>query len=101
MSYYMDPVSSYQLHHPADHLGVMRQTGGMAVSMVTPSQLPGVCHPQHAPPARVAYAHDITLQEVPNGPDFCPNGLPGSCEALATEALKKIQKFPPPLISVS
>ncbi|GAA6091261.1 protein C-ets-1 isoform X1 [Tachysurus ichikawai] len=45
----------------------------MAVSMVTPSQLPGVCHPQHAPPARVAYAHDITLQEVPNGPDFSPN----------------------------
>lgn len=23
MSYYMDPVSSYQLHHPTDHLGIM------------------------------------------------------------------------------
>ncbi|TSK38366.1 hypothetical protein Baya_2782 [Bagarius yarrelli] len=41
--------------------------------MVTPSQLPGVCHPQHAPPARPWYVHDITLQEVPNSPEFCPN----------------------------
>ncbi|KAG7333442.1 hypothetical protein KOW79_003577 [Hemibagrus wyckioides] len=94
MSYYMDPVSSYQLHHPADHLGVMRQTGGMAVSMVTPSQLPGVCHPQHAPPARAAYAHNITLQEVPNGPEFCPNDSLFLCDELSRRGGGLFQNYP-------
>ena len=42
--------------------------------MVTPTHLPGMGHLQHAPPARPAYAHDITLQEVPNGPELGPNG---------------------------
>ncbi|KAL6479358.1 hypothetical protein MHYP_G00127910 [Metynnis hypsauchen] len=74
MSYYMHQVSSYQPHHPTDRLGMMRQAGGMPVSMVTPTHLPGMGHLQHTPPARPVYAHDITLQEVPNGPELGPNG---------------------------
>ncbi|KAL7870404.1 hypothetical protein SRHO_G00079010 [Serrasalmus rhombeus] len=72
MSYYMHQVSSYQPHHPTDRLGTM--AGGVAVSMVTPTHLPGMGHLQHTPPARPTYAHDITLQEVPNGPELGPNG---------------------------
>ncbi|KAL7879075.1 hypothetical protein AOLI_G00100490 [Acnodon oligacanthus] len=72
MSYYMHQVSSYQPHHPTDRLGAM--AGGVAVSMVTPTHLPGMGHLQHTPPARPPYAHDITLQEVPNGPELGPSG---------------------------
>ncbi|CAM4576340.1 unnamed protein product [Leuciscus chuanchicus] len=68
MSYYLDPVSSCQALHPPDCLGVMRTSGGMAVSLVPHTQSPAVFHP--APP-RPLYGHHITLQEVPNGPEYC------------------------------
>ncbi|XDV29731.1 hypothetical protein PO909_032778 [Leuciscus waleckii] len=71
MSYYLDPVSSCQALHPPDCLGVMRTSGGMAVSLVPHTQSPAVFHP--APP-RPLYGHHITLQEVPNGPEYCQSG---------------------------
>ncbi|ROL52902.1 hypothetical protein DPX16_8465 [Anabarilius grahami] len=74
MSYYLDPVSSCQALQPPDCLGVMRANGGMAVTMVTHMLPPAVCHPQNPAPPRPLYAHHITLQEVPNGPEYSPNG---------------------------
>ncbi|KAA0714764.1 hypothetical protein E1301_Tti006396 [Triplophysa tibetana] len=75
MSYYVDPVSSYQTLQPPNCLGAMRPSGGMAVTMVPQMQPPAVFHPQNPVPARHMYAHHITLQEVPNGPEYIPNAL--------------------------
>ncbi|XP_031429443.1 protein C-ets-1 isoform X5 [Clupea harengus] len=74
MSYYMDPVPAYPALHPVDRLGAMRQSGGVAMMMPMgqPAQLPAVCHPQQMYPPRALYTQDGTLQEVPNGPEFCP-----------------------------
>ncbi|XP_031429444.1 protein C-ets-1 isoform X6 [Clupea harengus] len=44
----------------------------MMMPMGQPAQLPAVCHPQQMYPPRALYTQDGTLQEVPNGPEFCP-----------------------------
>ncbi|KAI2653848.1 SAGA complex subunit spt20 [Labeo rohita] len=75
MSYYLDPVSSCQTLQPPDCLGVMRSSGGMAVTVVPHMQPPVVCHPQNPAPPRPLYGQHITLQEVPNGPEYSPNGM--------------------------
>ncbi|KAI7802806.1 putative protein C-ets-1 [Triplophysa rosa] len=82
MSYYLDPVSSYQTLQPPNCLGAMRPSGGMAVTMVPQMQPPAVCHPQNPAPARHLYAHHITLQEVPNGPEYSPNVNPALAPVL-------------------
>ncbi|XP_030621569.1 protein C-ets-1 isoform X2 [Chanos chanos] len=96
MSYYMDRVSSYPALHPTDRLGMMRQNAGLAVTMATQAQFLGPCHPQHMYPAKPLYGQDITLQEVPNSPEYCPVDLdcgdvplltPGSKEMMS-QALK-------------
>ncbi|XP_048023763.1 protein C-ets-1 isoform X6 [Megalobrama amblycephala] len=102
MSYYLDPVSSCQALQPPDCLGVMRASGGMAVTMVTHMQPPAVCHPQNPAPPRPLYAHHITLQEVPNGPEYSPNDLecadvplltPGSKEMMSQALLATFSGF--------
>ncbi|XP_067245721.1 protein C-ets-1 isoform X1 [Chanodichthys erythropterus] len=102
MSYYLDPVSSCQTLQPPDCLGVMRASGGMAVTMVTHMQPPAVCHPQNPAPPRPLYTHHITLQEVPNGPEYSPNDLecadvplltPGSKEMMSQALLATFSGF--------
>nr|XP_057936174.1 protein C-ets-1 isoform X1 [Doryrhamphus excisus]XP_057936175.1 protein C-ets-1 isoform X1 [Doryrhamphus excisus] len=96
MSYYMDPVSSYPALHPCDRLGVMKQSGGVAIGPQL--HLHGVVHPQQPQyyPSQPLYTQDVPLQEVPNGHDMCPTDpecgdipllTPGSKEMMS-QALK-------------
>ncbi|XP_016369531.1 uncharacterized protein LOC107709549 [Sinocyclocheilus rhinocerous] len=79
MSYYLDPVSSCQALQLPDCLGVMRSSGGMAVTVVPHMQLPAVCHPQTPAPPRPQYGQHITLQEVPNGAELSPSEKASTC----------------------
>ncbi|KAJ8368856.1 hypothetical protein SKAU_G00088840 [Synaphobranchus kaupii] len=72
MSYYMDPVSVYPAPHPSDRLDLMRQNGGMDVAPQT--SVIGTCQSQHHYTPRPVFLPEVTLQEVPNGPEFCPPG---------------------------
>lgn len=66
---------------------LQRQSGGVAMMMPMgqPAQLPAVCHPQQMYPPRALYTQDGTLQEVPNGPEFCPTGKEEWMDALTDE----------------
>ncbi|KAL0168694.1 hypothetical protein M9458_036916, partial [Cirrhinus mrigala] len=50
-----------------------RSSGGMAVTVVPHMQPSVVCHPQNPALPRPLYGQHITLQEVPNGPEYSPN----------------------------
>ncbi|KAG9348274.1 hypothetical protein JZ751_002009 [Albula glossodonta] len=72
MSYYMDPVPVYPVPHPSDRLDLMRQSGSLDITQQ--ASLIGTCQSQHHFLPRPLYPHEVTLQEVPNGPELCPPG---------------------------
>ncbi|KAI1893762.1 hypothetical protein AGOR_G00127010 [Albula goreensis] len=94
MSYYMDPVPVYPVPHPSDRLDLMRQSGSLDITQQ--ASVIGTCQSQHHFLPRPLYPHEVTLQEVPNGPELCPPDLecgdvplltPGSKEMMS-QALK-------------
>ncbi|XP_048861304.1 protein C-ets-1 isoform X3 [Brienomyrus brachyistius] len=91
MSYYVDPVSAYPAANPCDRLALTRQSGGADLGQQGP--MIAACHPQQYHPLRPAYPQEVTLQEVPNGHDFCPTGA-CSGELAADKLTERVQIRP-------